>query len=193
MKITCHSGGCPGADMAWEECGKEYNIKTISYSYQGHTQYGENPYLMNNNELQEGWENILIADKSLNRHIENCRSTYVRKLLCRNWYQVKHSETVMAIGFIEKDMKSVKGGTGWAVQMGIDNNKTIFVFNQNDNLWYYYDYHLKRFQLTKFNGKDQPHITPNFAGIGTRELTDEGLKAIAIVLKMNFGKKITIS
>lgn len=193
---VCHSGGCPGADMAWEELGKEYGISTISYSYEGHTQYGETPYIMTNQELSEGWDNVLIADKSLNRNIEDCRSTYIRKLLCRNWYQVKHSDAVIAIASFEKTdkngnpMGNVKGGTGWAVQMGIDNNKHIYVFNQTDNQWYYYERsnRYKKF-MPLMNSGDQPQIPKNFAGVGSRDLTDEGLKAIAIVLKMNFGKK----
>ena len=64
-------------------------------------------------------------------------------LLARNWCQVKYSKQVIAIGHIlnpgEKSAKgyrcnskyqSVDGGTGYAVQMAIDNLKEVYVFDQ---------------------------------------------------------------
>ena len=167
---TCHSGGCPGADMFWERSAKIVGIKTIAYSFPKHAQEGEYPKILNSEELNEGWDNVVIASKSLNRNLKNI-TTYVRCLLSRNWFQVKNSDSIFAIGkFINE--KTVDG-TGWAVQMSIDNKKPTFIFEQNKNHWYRFNY-----EIDKFEECDIPALTLNFAGIGTREINDAGKKAI---------------
>lgn len=42
----CHSGGCPGSDMEWENQSSKYDIKTIAYSFQGHVQEGKYPKIL---------------------------------------------------------------------------------------------------------------------------------------------------
>jgi hypothetical protein len=178
-----HSGGCEGADMAWETVGLEYKIKTISYSFYGHTQYGGNPYIMSSNELNEGWKACEIASETLQRPLERARSTYVRKLICRNWFQVKHSDSIYAIGMLEKGKDHlVNGGTGWAVQMAIDNKKSVYLFEQDMNTWLIFDYSQAKF--IRYNGT--PILTNDFAGIGTRNINDKGLQAIVDVYKETF-------
>jgi hypothetical protein len=179
-----HSGGCPGSDITWEAFGNLCGIKTISYSYRGHKQEGEFPYIMNTEELLEGWEHVKIAAETLKRPLVNIEhNPYVRNLLCRNWFQVKHSDSIFAIGsFFSDSHTKVNGGTGWAVQMGIDNDKNVYFFDQPSNSWYqYYPTHKKFLQLY-----GTPRLTENFAGIGTREINTDGENAIKQVLIETF-------
>jgi hypothetical protein len=181
---TNHSGGCPGSDITWETLGKHCGIKTISYSFYGHKQEGEFPYIMTTEELLEGWEHVKIASKSLKRPLKYVEDNpYVRNLICRNWYQVKHSDSIFAIGKFDNTQHTrVSGGTGWAVQMGIDNKKTVYFFDQPTNSWYIYIKEHKKFvQLY-----ETPKLTENFAGIGTREITVYGESAIKKVLVETF-------
>lgn len=53
---TCHSGGCPGADMEWEREGEKYGVQTIAYSFPGHIQEGKTPKILTVEELNEGWD-----------------------------------------------------------------------------------------------------------------------------------------
>jgi hypothetical protein len=178
-----HSGGAEGSDMAWETVGLQYGVKTIAYSFHGHTQYGANPYIMNTDELNEGWEACLIANETLNRSIERQRTAYVRKLICRNWFQVKYSEAIFAVGTLVKgSRKIVNGGTGWAVQMGIDNKKSVYLFDQDERRWKCYSHSTDRF-VNIF----VPFLTDDFAGIGTRNITDDGLQAILDVYEQTLG------
>lgn len=181
---TNHSGGCPGSDISWERKGKPYGVHSIAYSYRGHNQEGEFPYIMSTNELLEGWKHVQIASKSLHRPLGAIEyNPYVRNLLCRNWFQVKHSDAVFAIGkFNGKLHTRVDGGTGWAVQMAIDNNKTIYFFNQPTKEWYIYFPLQKKF----INFYDIPTLTEDFAGIGTRELNLSGMNAIDEVYQHTF-------
>jgi predicted NAD-dependent protein-ADP-ribosyltransferase YbiA (DUF1768 family) len=117
------------------------------------------------------------------------RSAYI----IRNWMQVKNADAIFALGTIKQPGENasdktgetriaavplVKGGTGYAVQMGINEGKPVYVFDGTKEGWYRYDYSAKNFVKT-----DTPTLTKNFAGIGSRtlstqEVIDKSLQAI---------------
>jgi hypothetical protein len=161
--------------MAWEREGELYGVKTIAYSFPNHVQEGKNPRILTPTELDEGWEHVKIADKTLKKNVEGITSTYMRSLLCRNWFQVKNAGAIFAIGKFDAN-GMVSGGTGWAVQMAIDNQKPTYVFDQMNKMWVTFLYP----SLTHLAYDDGtiPILTENFAGIGTRDLNDNGREAI---------------
>jgi hypothetical protein len=63
--------------------------------------------------------------------------------------------------------------------MAIDVNKPVYVFDQERNKWY-----------TKVDEDwieiNTPKLTPNFAGIGTRNINQNGIKAIRDVYENTF-------
>ena len=187
IKYTNFSGGATGADTVFELDGEKYEISTVAYSFNGHNTTSKNRYILSQDELDEGFKHIEIANKTLKRDIDHI-SKYVKNLLSRNWFQVKNAEAIFAIGRIKNKMgirREVDGGTGWAVQIGIDNNKKVYVFDQNTNKWYEWckdQEPCDKFILLKYI----PPLTENFAGIGTRELNENGKKAIQYLLKNNF-------
>jgi hypothetical protein len=77
----------------------------------------------------------------------------------------------------------VKGGTGWAVGMAIEEGKPVYVFDQEKGQWFTYS-PIWGFWIPL---ETTPVLTPNFAGIGTRELNDVGRKAIRDVYAKTFG------
>ena len=179
MSYTCHSGGCPGSDMTWENEGMKYGVKTIAYSFYRHVQESKNQKILTAEELNEGFEAVKIANKTLKRNPER-QYQYVQNLLSRNWFQVKNSDAIFAIGMFI-DSKTVKGGTGWAVQMAIDNKKPVFVFDQMNNEWNEFNYQSGQFE--RMDGI--PKLTENFAGIGTREINENGKNAIKEIFEKN--------
>ena len=77
----------------------------------------------------------------------------------------------------------VDGGTGYAVQMAIDNQKTVYVFDQDKDKWFRWSYTSLSFRELK----GTPVITTeNFAGIGTREIKPNGILAIQEVYNLTF-------
>src|SRR5574337_2132185 len=164
--FTNHSGGAEGADTQWEKIGELYGIKTKPYSFKGHKQTSKTPVVLTTEQLKEADEHLKKANEVLKRRFP-ASNQYINNLLRRNWYQVKNSDAVYAISTIDSKKKTVNGGTGWAVQMGIDNSKKVYVFDQNQKQWF------------QWNGKDfertsVPLLTSNFAGIGTREINEAG-------------------
>jgi hypothetical protein len=117
-------------------------------------------------------------------------------LLARNWAQVKYSNQVFAIGTIvepgakspkgyysKAKIQTVDGGTGYAVMMAINNMREVYVFDQIKLKWFRWSYSTMSFIELKETPKIRTH---NFAGIGTREITADGIKAIEEVYQKTF-------
>ena len=190
--ITCHSGGALGADTYWDQLGEPFGVKTNAYSYKTSYHTGKNKVEISDEDYQQGVDEINKANRVL------CRygiSKYMN-LLARNWSQVKYSTQIFAIGYIiDPGMKSPKGysskakyqivdgGTGYAVQMGVNHNKDIYVFDQIKLSWFRWSYSSMSF----IKLDETPKIkTQNFAGIGTREITSDSIEAIKDVYKKTF-------
>jgi len=169
---TCNSGGAPGSDTIFEIESNRHNYKIVAYSFDGHNTTSKNRLILTPSQLKEGFEHIKIANLRLGRNINNL-SPYIKNLLSRDWYQVKNSDAIFAIGIRDTE-KTVRGGTGYAVSCAVDTKKPIYFFEQNDNQWYYFDYEDDMFQI--FEGI--PELTEKFAGIGTREINQNGVNAI---------------
>lgn len=191
-KIVCHSGGAVGADSVWDSIGKEFGVVTRAYSYKTKYHDSDSKVEISDKDYEEGTEAIKKANKTLGRF----GIAKYMNLLARNWAQVKYSKQVFAIGTIVKaGTKSPKGyknnskydvvdgGTGYAVQMGIDNERDVYVFDQAEKKWFRWSYTSLRFVATK----GVPAITAqDFAGIGTRELLPIGEAAIRSVYEKTF-------
>lgn len=179
--IRCHSGGAEGADTYFETLSEQYGIQTFAYSYKTAYHTTKNKVELSDSEFQEGILHVNIANQTLNKFKFN---RYM-KLLARCWFQVKNAEQIFAIStiIIRNNREFVKGGTGWTVQMAIDNNKQVFLFDQYLNHWFYWDYSKNKF----IKIEETPVITvTDFAGIGARIITKDGIKAIEDVFKNTF-------
>jgi hypothetical protein len=192
INYTCYSGGADGADMAFELLGLKYGIKVVAYSFHGHKTDSMNRYNLSKEQLLEGWGHISIAAKSLKRYIAQS-SDYTQKLLSRDYFQAKSSDAVFAISrivnpkelgtkFVNKaTIQVVDGGTGYCVQCAIDMNKPVYVFNMKDDKWYSWNY-----DKNKFAECEIPILTKNFAGVGSRDLTENGYMAIKKLYENTF-------
>jgi hypothetical protein len=165
--FVLHSGGAVGSDSYWGEIGEKYGVK-INHYYGEDMKTPKGNVSVSKEELAEADEHLKKANKTLKRSFPT-KNDYVNNLLRRDWSQVKHADAVFAIGTITNGL--VDGGTGWAVQMAIDNGKPVYVFDQNKEQWFKYE-----------NGNWEewvvPYLTENFAGIGTRGINEAGKKAI---------------
>jgi len=173
--LVCHSGGAIGSDIYWENkiilhggCCKAYSYKTDYHN-------SVNKVEISNEDYLEGIEKVKIASKMLGRRFS---PKYVN-LTARNWSQVKYSGQIIAISTIKDKVKGiVSGGTGYAVSMGIMNNKIVNVFDQEENKWYVYKDAFGFIEIESAN-----ILSNNFAGIGTRQLNNYGRNAIDDIIK----------
>ena len=165
--FTNHSGGAIGSDSYWGQTGEKYGVTSKHYHAEGaRTPKGNTP--VSKVELQEADEHLRKANETLKRKFPTSNE-YVNNLLRRDWKQVKNADEIFAVSTIKNNL--VEGGTGWAVQMAIDQGKPVHVFNQNTEKWYTY-------KDNTWVETGTPILTPNFAGIGTRNINEAGKRAI---------------
>jgi hypothetical protein len=192
--IVCHSGGAEGSDTYWENIGEEFGVKTKAYSYKTPKHTSLNKVEISDEDYKEGIVEVNKANKFLNRYGIH---KYMN-LLARNWAQVKYSKQIFAVGTIikpgDKNNRGyynkgkydiVDGGTGYAVRMGINNEREVYVFDQIKEKWFRWSYSSLRFVDI---GKVPSITEQDFAGIGTREILPNGIEAIRDVYELTFNK-----
>lgn len=169
-----HSGGAVGADYEWGRQGAKYGVVSRHYWHGKRTPYGN--VEISEADFEEGRRHVLKANETLHRRPEKYMN-----LLSRDWCQVKYSEAVFAIGNLYRGI--VKGGTGWAVQMAINEGKPVWLFDQSLEQWLHY-------KDGEWISCDVPVLTRHFAGIGSREIKECGIKAIAEVYRKTLGLRL---
>ena len=136
---------------------------------------------------------IQIGAKRLGKTVK--RQETINKL-GRNWSQVKNSDAIFAIadnfytrpGLNAVDMSNIDGGTGWAVAYAVEKidgiERPVYVYVQSKNKWYKYNYNKGVFE--EYN--QTPVLTKKFAGIGTRDIKDNGKLAVDNLFKNTFSQ-----
>lgn len=187
--VTIHSGGATGGDAAWAKLTKlvQQGVagKTNAWSFKGHNiSEGEPREIANLMDDSETSRRLALTGKNLGRPIPT--SNYAAKLVHRNWFQVREAHAVIAsvVGFDKKNPDKVDGGTGWAVQMGIDEKIPVHIFNESTKQWYTWDNSPEKQEWNEVNIEDIPFYQ-EFAGVGSRRIGELGEKAIA-----DYGKRL---
>jgi hypothetical protein len=198
-KAVNHTGGANGADTQWDIIGREFGVEQhMHYREPGAlnvdskvlSSLGVKPTHISQADFNEGVQKATVAMEQMGRQA----GAYAHYQY-RNWVQVKYADAVFAIGRLvgrgeqytqrgntyTAKSTQVTGGTGYAVQMAINEGKPVYVFDQNRNSWYYASYELvngkKEFQGFKAT-REVPRLTKSFAGVGTRDINANGIAAI---------------
>ncbi len=115
---------------------------------------------------------------SMRMHRNYAQADKIRKVFQLIFHMVNSGLQVFAVGWIQAD-DTVKGGTGWAVELGKLFNRPLSVFDQDRNQWFTW----------KDNAwvTDQPVIEhKTFVGTGTRNLNEAGKQAIRELFSRSF-------
>lgn len=81
----------------------------------------------------EAYREIEIAAFILNRSLPG---PHRLGPLYRKYYKVKNSDTTYAFGVLEENRKEVQGTQGWSVQMALQQNKNVYVYDDKTRQWY---------------------------------------------------------
>lgn len=159
-----YSGAAVGSDKAWEAAATEAGIKVKNYTVKDW------------DKLSNEWKEKLDKEYKeivaiLGRRVLDINS-YSGKLVRRDMMQADKADAIFAIGTLASN-GYVDGGTGYASTRGILRNIPVYLFDQKDSTWKVWDKTAKKFVPTS-----QPALTKNAAVIGTRELQENGKKAI---------------
>jgi hypothetical protein len=174
------SGGATGAEAEFGASAERHGIEEVNFTFDGHKiarQRGVR--VLNHEELQSGDVSLEYVSRLMHRRYTD--SPTIRKVLQTLWYQVNNGQEIYVVGAILDD-GTVRGGTGWGAEFAKLCNKPLFVFDQERDGW---------FQWTasewKALGRDIPSIThPHFTGTGTRQIRDNGKRAIEALFTKSF-------
>lgn len=172
----CLSGGAIGSDTEFTNAATKASHSVINYSFSGHkTLVPKNTIrILSEKELVLGEEIVKVAAKYLRRNWSEYLGN-TRKLILRNFWQIKTTNRVYAVAVIKSDGR-VSGGTGWAVTMAILLGvPDIYVYSKD--AWY------------RWFGQNDPNtglwgkiVPPKpdgvYTGIGSRDITEDEVKAI---------------
>ncbi len=176
-KCTLYSGGLRGAEAEFGRIAEEFGVNEVNFSYKGHQmERVKDVRVLSEEELQQGDISMTIVSKRLGKKFSQAER--IRRVIQSIFHMVNNGYQIFAIGWINED-GTVKGGTGWAVELGKFFNRPVHVFDQDRNKWF-----------TWKGGvwvEDTPRIEyDTFVGTGTRYLSDEGKKAIRELFERSF-------
>ena len=175
---TLYSGGLNGAETAFGEAAEKWSVKEVNFCYSGQkTNRQKNLIFLSDDELKRGDISMDLVSKMMRRTYYE--TDKIRKVLQTIFQMVNKGHQVFVIGTILED-NTVKGGTGWAVELAKLFNRPLSVYDQAKDGWYSW----KQGSWVQ----DSPKIGHNtFVGSGTRNLSENGRKAIVKLFENTFG------
>ena len=177
---TLYSGGLKGAETAFGEAAEKWSINEVNFTFTGQkTNRQKNLVILTDDELKRGDISMELVSKMMHRtYYETER---IRKVLQTIFHMVNKGHQVFVVGTILED-NTVKGGTGWAAELAKLFNRPLSVYDQEKDKWY-------TWQQGNWV-KDSPRIEhKTFVGSGTRNLTENGRKAINRLFEEAFGAR----
>ncbi len=176
----CFSGGAIGADTAFGLIADKVGHRVVHYVFSGKYGRGDFRFILTSTQLLVADPFLREANQTLQRGSFDSYYEYTKNLLRRNYYQIKDTERVYAVSYLDDEQK-VEGGTGWAVQMAIDKCvPEIYLFNQYDLRWYQ---GISEPPLDKYQWRPVDKLPPRphglYTGIGSSQrFTNDGHRAV---------------
>jgi hypothetical protein len=177
-QITIYSGGHRGAEAEFGKTAERWGIQEVNFSFEDHAIERERGvYILSADELDKG--DVSMAIVSLRMGRTYAKTEKIRKVIQSIFHMVNKGYHVIAIGWIQPD-DTVKGGTGWGVELAKLFNRPVHVYDQAKKEWFAWkDHHWVN---------DIPVITDDsFASTGTRNLNAAGTRAIHDLFERSFG------
>ncbi|MBF0200412.1 MAG: hypothetical protein HQK66_03695 [Desulfamplus sp.] len=177
--VTLFSGGHKGAEAEFGALAEKFGINEINFTFEGHTiERKKGLKILSSEELKKGDVSMDIVSARMGRNFS--RIEKIRKVIQSIFHMVNNGYQVFVVGWILPD-NTVKGGTGWAVELARLFNRPVFVYEQDRKEWF------------SWVNNGWVEVTPvishkTFAGTGTRNLTPDAAKALEDLFERSFGK-----
>jgi len=178
---TLLSGGARGAEAEFGACAQAWGLTELNFSFEGRSPERSRGLVnLTEEELAQGAVSQVYLQSKMHRAYPDTPT--FRKILQTIWHQVSTAGQVFAVGVIQPD-GTIRGGTGWAVELARNWRKPLFVFDQERRGWF-----------TWQDGAWVAHAAPvvterRFTGCGTRSLSDDGRRAIRELYQRSFGER----
>ena len=177
-QITLYSGGHKGTESEFGQLAEEWGLQEVNFSFEGHAVARSRGIReLSPEELGKGNDSMEIVSARMGRKF--AQANKIRKVIQTIFHMVNNGYHVIAVGWIQPD-GTVKGGTGWGVELAKLFNRPVHVYDQDRKAWFAW----------KDNDwvEEAPAIEKNtFVGTGTRNLTGDGKAAIRSFFESAFG------
>ena len=162
-------GGHRGAEAAFGRAAEKWGITETTLSFEGHRlERAMNVEVLDDEKLREGCVSMEFVFQTLGRRFHT--GTGIRRIIKMMFHAVVRADELFAVGWIQED-ETVKGGTGWGVELAKLFNRTVHVLDQERNQWFTWDKHAW--------SPSEPLLPQGiFSATGTRNLTEAGQQAI---------------
>ena len=177
-RVVLYSGGHRGTEAEFGRQAERWGVGEVTLSFEGHVMERDSGVRqLGEDELRQGDVSMEIVSRHMGRTYH--RADRIRSVIQSIFHMVVPAYHVFAVGWIQPDA-TVKGGTGWGVELAKFFNRPVSVFDQGRNQWFTWgEGHWE---------PDEPTIPEQtFAATGTRELSDEGRQAIEELFTRSFG------
>jgi hypothetical protein len=177
-EITLYSGGHKGSESEFGQLAERWGIQEVNYSFEGHAiERTRGVRVLGSEELDRGDVSMEIVSARMGRNYSKAEK--IRKVIQSIFHMVNNGYHVLVVGWIQPD-STVKGGTGWGVELAKLFNRPVHVFDQDHKDWFAW----KDNQWVP----ETPVITDKtFVGTGTRNLTADGRQALLDLYERSFG------
>ncbi|PLX46534.1 MAG: hypothetical protein C0609_00415 [Deltaproteobacteria bacterium] len=174
---TLYSGGARGAEAAFGENAAKFGVSEVNYTFDGHhIERTAHTVTLTDAELSKG--DVTMNEVSSRIGRDYSKSPWMRRILQSIWHQINGGFQVFIIGSINSD-GTVKGGTGWAAELGKMFNRPLYVFDQEKGDWFTWKNDTWSHEVPVISAR-------TFCGTGTRNLTAAGEKAIEELFSRSF-------
>ena len=164
-----YHGGHKGAEAAFSRAAEKWGIDETTLSFEGHKmERARNVEVLDDEKLREGLVSMEFVFQVLGRRFQT--GTGIRRVIMLMFHAVVRTDELFAVGWIQDD-GTVKGGTGWGVELAKLFNRTVHVLDQEKEKW---------FTWSKPGWSASEPMLPQsrFSATGTRRLTESGQQAI---------------
>jgi hypothetical protein len=168
-------GGHKGAEAAFGAGAEKYGVSETTLSFEGHRmERAVNVEVLDDDALDRGRVSMDFVFQALGRRFASGHG--VRRVLHSMFHLVTRTDELFTVGWIQ-DNDTVKGGTGWGVELAKLFNRKVHVFDQDREHWFTWDHDEWKQTEPKLPAKGA------FSATGTRHLTDAGRAAIDDLFK----------
>ena len=179
-KMRLFHGGHKGTEAEFCRAGERWNVAQTTLSFEGHRmERSRNVEVLDDETLNKGRVSMDFVFQAMGRRFTSGHG--IRRVIHSMFHLVTRTDELFAVGTIQEN-GSVRGGTGWGVELGKLFNRKVHVYDQDRRAWFSWDHHDEWQQ-----GEPTLPDSGGFSATGTRNLTDAGREAIDALFKRSLG------
>jgi len=164
-----YHGGHKGTEAAFGSAAEKWGVPETTLSFEGHDmERAKNVLVLDDEELSKGRVSMEFVFARMGRRFAHGHG--IRRVIKSMFHLVVRTNTLFAVGWIQDD-GTVKGGTGWGVELAKVFNREVHVFDQEKERWFTWENNAWQPSEPKIEDGD-------ISATGTRRLSEAGQKAI---------------